>query len=123
MGQDSEAIKQLHLMWQSDTARIKFVEASKTVYDSAGIDGLLAWITDFEAEINPTNAYRIAEGYAMLGEKQLALNWLEKAYELELNSLPQINNHVHFNFLRSEPRFQALLEKMNLADSSIQESG
>jgi len=120
MGQDTEAINQLHLMWQSDTATIKYVEASKIVFDSAGINGLFRWVTDIETEIHPTNAYRIAESYAMIGEKQLALMWLEKAYELQLNTLPQINNHLNFEAFRSEPRFQALLEKMNLAGINYQ---
>jgi len=49
-----------------------------------------------------------------LGEKDKALEYLEKAYLERESTLAFIKVWPAFDILRSEPRFQALLEKMNL---------
>ena len=53
--------------------------------------------------------------YAGLGEKDKALEWLEKAYEdRSISGAPEINVDPIFDPLRSDPRFQDLLRRMNL---------
>jgi len=52
--------------------------------------------------------------YASLGEKEKALDWLERAYEEESGYLSAINGDFVFASLRSEPRFEALLKKIGL---------
>ena len=59
-------------------------------------------------------AWNIATIYAGLDEREQALDWLEKAYEARDPLLMEIKAVPHLNPLRSEPRFQALLEKMGL---------
>jgi hypothetical protein len=49
-----------------------------------------------------------------IGEHQRALDWLERAYEARDPNLPSINNREAFDMLRDQPRFQALLRRMNL---------
>jgi TolB-like protein/lipoprotein NlpI len=49
-----------------------------------------------------------------LGEKNKALENLEKAYEERASALAYLKVWPIFDSLRSEPRFQALLKKMNL---------
>jgi tetratricopeptide (TPR) repeat protein len=59
-------------------------------------------------------AFSLAMVYATLGDNDHAFHWLEKAYEdreepmLGLKVLPDLDN------LRSDPRFTALLKRMNL---------
>ena len=48
------------------------------------------------------------------GEKAQALEWLEKAFEVRDPNLPFVNLMLVFESLRSDPRFQALLRRMNL---------
>jgi len=55
----------------------------------------------------------IAGFYAMAGEHDEALDWLERAFEVHDPSLPYIDMPV-FDPLRSDPRFQDLLRRMNL---------
>ena len=55
----------------------------------------------------------IAGFYAAAGEKELALDWLEKAYEERDVQLVRIKG-PKWDILRDHPRFQALLRKMNL---------
>ena len=52
-----------------------------------------------------------------LGEKNKALENLEKAYEERESSMAWLKVWPIFDSLRSEPRFQALLKKMNLDKS------
>jgi tetratricopeptide (TPR) repeat protein len=58
--------------------------------------------------------YDIALIYTSLGKKDQAFEWLEKAYEERSAWLPQIKVHQMFDSLRSDPRFIAMLKKMNL---------
>ena len=59
-------------------------------------------------------AWSIATIYAGLDEREQALDWLEKAYEAREPWLLIIKTDPHLNPLHSEPRFQALLEKVGL---------
>jgi TolB-like protein len=55
-----------------------------------------------------------AEYLAMLGEYELALDSLERAFEMGDPYAIHMNRLVIFDPLREEPRFRAMLEKMNL---------
>jgi serine/threonine-protein kinase len=61
--------------------------------------------------------YHMAYVYAGLGENERALDWLERAYEERAGGIWGVKGSFLFRGLRSHPRFQALLEKMNLADA------
>jgi serine/threonine-protein kinase len=67
-----------------------------------------------EAEHVP--AFDIAIVYAGLGENQQALEWLERAYEDRSGWIGHIKVDPRLKHLHSEPRFQNLLRRMNLAD-------
>jgi serine/threonine-protein kinase len=55
----------------------------------------------------------IADLYVEAGEKTKALEWFEKGFEVHEPTLPFIGS-TQYDSLRSEPRYQALLRKMNL---------
>jgi serine/threonine protein kinase/TolB-like protein len=57
-------------------------------------------------------ATRLAEIYAILGDKEQALAWLAKAYEQSDDFLVFINIQPQFDKLRSDLRFQALVNKI-----------
>jgi TolB-like protein/Tfp pilus assembly protein PilF len=56
----------------------------------------------------------IAAIYMALGDKERALEWLEKAYNERDWGLPIARSFPDFDDLRSDPRFQDLLKRMNL---------
>ncbi len=62
-------------------------------------------------------AYPIALAYVALGDRDEALDWLEKAYENRSFPLPEISIDVRFDALREEERFQTLLAKMGLRNA------
>ena len=63
-------------------------------------------------EQGTTTATGLAEIYAILGDKEQALAWLAKAYEQSDDFLVFINIQPQFDKLRSDSRFQALVDKI-----------
>jgi TolB-like protein/DNA-binding winged helix-turn-helix (wHTH) protein/Tfp pilus assembly protein PilF len=60
--------------------------------------------------------FYIAIVYAGLGQNELAMDWLEKAYADRSNGLVFIRVDPELDTLRSNPRFVALEAKLNLPD-------
>ncbi|HKT59932.1 MAG TPA: protein kinase [Gemmatimonadales bacterium] len=60
--------------------------------------------------------YHMAYVHAGLGEDERALDWLEAAYDQRAGGIFGIKGSFLFAHLRPQPRFQALLRKMNLGD-------
>ncbi len=57
-------------------------------------------------------ASAVAGIYAILGDKEQAVDWLEKAYEQSDDFLVFLNIQPQFENVRSEPRFRALVRKI-----------
>ena len=57
--------------------------------------------------------YDIALVYIGLGNKDRAFVWLEKAYQARSNDMSNLKQDPMFDPLRSDPRFQDLLHRMN----------
>jgi TolB-like protein/Tfp pilus assembly protein PilF len=68
-------------------------------------------LTELEAE-ESKDAIATAGVYAVLGEKEKAMEWLEKAYDDRVGYLATIDRDFVFENLRDEPRYQALIEKI-----------
>ena len=58
-------------------------------------------------------ALTLAEAYIDLGDKEKALEWLNRAYEERLPNLYTIAADPNCDSLRDDPRFQDLLRRMN----------
>ncbi|MDX1503448.1 MAG: protein kinase [Thermoanaerobaculia bacterium] len=58
--------------------------------------------------------YGIASIYACLGEVETALDWLERAHREHDQTLVWLKVHPRLDPVRGEPRYERLLEKMNL---------
>ena len=54
--------------------------------------------------------------YSLLGETDAAIRTLEKAYDERDAEMVQLNANPAFDSIRSDPRFQALLHRMNFPD-------
>jgi TolB-like protein/Tfp pilus assembly protein PilF len=67
-----------------------------------------------ESEISYVSPYMIATVYAGLGDKDKAFEFLEKAYQERSSDLPYfLKADLRIDNLRSDPRFQDLLRRMN----------
>lgn len=58
--------------------------------------------------------YLIAKVHTGLGEREQAFAWLEKAYEERDERMVMLRVDMHFDSLRSDPRFRDLLRRMKL---------
>jgi TolB-like protein/tetratricopeptide (TPR) repeat protein len=61
-----------------------------------------------------TAAYQIAQVHAWRGEKDLAFDWLDRAYSQRDAGLTLLTDDPMVDSLRSDPRFTALLHKLRL---------
>lgn len=52
--------------------------------------------------------------YAVRGETDKGFDWLDRAYDARDADLIELKVQPHFNSLRTDPRYQAFLMKMNL---------
>jgi serine/threonine-protein kinase len=98
-------------------SRHPFVLASMaSVYGLAGRKGEALKLIDELKEKSRQHyipAFHFAEAYSGLGEDE-TMTWLERAYEEHDQGMADINAYPGFDALRSEPRFQALVRRMNL---------
>ena len=60
--------------------------------------------------------YHLAYVYTGLGEVEMAMDLLERAYEERAGGIYGVKGSFLFASLREHPRFKALLERMNLGD-------
>jgi hypothetical protein len=58
--------------------------------------------------------YGIASYYAVIGDNERGLDWLEKAYSERDGTLVWLKVHPRLDGLRGEPRFRDLLARMRL---------
>ena len=86
---------------------------SRSGYNSA----IRAWLDDLISQSTHqyVSAFGVAEMYARLGEKDHALEWLEKAYQTRDAQMVDVGTEPTFDFLHSDPRYADLLRRVGLA--------
>jgi TolB-like protein/Tfp pilus assembly protein PilF/predicted Ser/Thr protein kinase len=117
-GQHDEAIKtaiRYYASWLPDALDLR--EALERGYAEEGYAGAFRRVADVEvsrhAEV-PGIAWDAAFNYMLAGDKVKALDWLEKAIAQHDPNAPYANCLPFWDPVRSDPRFQDLLRKMNL---------
>ena len=91
-------------------------EVMERGYKEDGYSGAISLAAETLVEISREafiGPYFIFILYASAGKKEQTLEWLERGYEIRDPNMPYIND-PRFDFLRDDPRFKALLRKMNL---------
>ena len=113
--EDVKALVALQKYLYMDTLKVTSSNVVKDVYDRAGINGLWNWLIESELKKSNPRLLKLASDYARIGKQEEALVWLEKAFENPPPGFADINNDPDFDNLRSEPRFQAIINKMGLS--------
>ncbi|MBZ5645859.1 MAG: protein kinase [Acidobacteriia bacterium] len=72
---------------------------------------------ELEKEPVGLNPWGLAEIYTALGEKDAAFRWLEVCFSSHAGYMPWIRIEIPYKPLRSDPRFQDLVRRMNLPKS------
>jgi TolB-like protein len=60
------------------------------------------------------NPYELSVRYSLLGRYEKAMDWIEKGYELHDQNQPYVATGFYSDSLLTNPRFIAMMEKMNL---------
>jgi tetratricopeptide (TPR) repeat protein len=101
----------------NDSEDLALVDAVRREYAKSGYRGALkrfVALTEEQAKRIYIDPAWIAGIYALLGEKDRAFGWLEKAYGEKSGFLPYIKASPFFDSLRSDPRYAGLLKRMGL---------
>ena len=117
------------LLWKGDTAgAIAEFQRSKIMVAGAWYQGLLGYayaisgdrpkaeqiLRELEemAKRQYVNSTAFADIYLGLGEKEKALDWLEKSYQDQESACWYLKVDPIYDSVRNEPRFQALVQKV-----------
>jgi TolB-like protein/Tfp pilus assembly protein PilF/predicted Ser/Thr protein kinase len=107
-------------IWKTWFATLGDREAEEALargYAEAGYSGALSSVAEMMIERSRTTfvtPWQIATLYTRAGKNDEALEWLEKAYGAHDSNMPSISVDPIFDGLRDDPRFKALLHRMNL---------
>jgi tetratricopeptide (TPR) repeat protein len=120
-GMYAEALKMpVSLDTNDPTVLVLKAEALAGAGDRAAALKILQELERREHNLSPGQTYvpavTIGEGYAVLGDKESAFAWLEKAYQAHEPDLAQLKIDPAYDNLRSDPRYFDLLKRMNLSD-------
>ena len=115
-----EAAKK-QLAFKADDARALYLGAGGLV-ELGELEMALEWVTR-ALEIDPEDAlvqYNVACIYAQLGENEQALDCLEASYQnaVSSDSLKWMEEDPYFDPVRDHPRYQALLAKLDLDETT-----
>jgi TolB-like protein/DNA-binding winged helix-turn-helix (wHTH) protein/Flp pilus assembly protein TadD len=94
-------------------AGLKSYDGLRAIYQQGGIRKYLESLMTIR-ENNTNIFYRNAQINTFLGDKEKALDNLEKAFESKAFLMVFVKADPLFDSLRSEPRYQEILRKMNL---------
>ena len=115
-GLHEEAIKEFSIVTNKDTWYWFYLGY---IYGNAGEMRKAQEVLDYYAELSKSEfvwpvIYVFI--YAGMGETDKALDWLERTYEQREAWMEVIRVEPMFDNLRSDPRFQAIVEQMNFPD-------
>jgi TolB-like protein/DNA-binding winged helix-turn-helix (wHTH) protein len=87
------------------------------VYQRGGYRAVIAWRVDVlkrraaKKYVSPMN---FADTYGQLGRKEETIRYLEESYRERSPDLVLLQNEPNFDFLHSDPRYRAIVNKMGL---------
>ncbi len=120
LGMNVEAKEQLKKIVSFDPS-LNSPEVIDSIYLESGTEGLIRWLIhwlqtnetpDFYYNLNLN--YRIAGLYAFIGDSEHAMEYLEKSFETGETKVPNMKFSPIFDLIRHDPRFEAMLKKMDL---------
>ncbi|MCW3787551.1 helix-turn-helix domain-containing protein [Plebeiibacterium sediminum] len=90
-----------------------------SVYTHSKIKGILQLIIksinkEEKDSLSIGNELRLANYYTLLGDKEQAVEYLEKSFNKNPGPVHRVGNNVAFQSLHNEPKYKALMRKMNL---------
>jgi hypothetical protein len=78
-------------------------------------EGMLGALRKRLAPGSRTDDLGLAYAYTGLGEKQQAITYLEREYEVHSTAMTSLKSNPWYDSLRSDPRFLDLMRRVHLA--------
>jgi tetratricopeptide (TPR) repeat protein len=114
-GRYAEAVEAFGALARLSGAGAKDQAALRTAFETAGPAGVWRWRLDLlekmsrDAYVPP---YDLAVAHALLGHRDQAFAWLEKAYDERSSLLVGLRVDGQLDSLRTDPRFDHLVKRM-----------
>lgn len=94
----------------------RLAEAMEPAYRQGGLQAAMRAAADFLVAQSESGGefapLEVAEFYGAAGEKDLAFEWLQKALDARIPQLFHLKADPYFDSLRSDPRYQDLLQRI-----------
>jgi TolB-like protein/tRNA A-37 threonylcarbamoyl transferase component Bud32 len=90
-------------------------------FSEGGYPGLLRALLRYFSNFERGQPTSLAMIHARLGDKEAALGWLEKGYEMRTRSMVNLNVEPQFDSLREDPRFADLVRRVGLPNGEPQQ--
>jgi len=117
------AINELKIGWTYDPVAKNNIEPITEAYDLNGIKGIFEWFIEFdkgeiahEYKDQHYNGMYTAEHYAVIGNEEKALEYLEIAIKNKQVGVHEIKYRPLLIPLRDNPKFIDILKRLNLGD-------
>jgi TolB-like protein/DNA-binding winged helix-turn-helix (wHTH) protein len=118
MGRYEEAFRNFQRLYAAAKVNPGFLAAGEEAFAAGGWEGVSKKWLELQLEARrkfPLPAFSVAISYARVGDKDAALEWLEKACEERHFEVVFLKVSPKFDPLRSDPRFERLLRRMRLS--------
>jgi TolB-like protein/Tfp pilus assembly protein PilF len=120
LGSDEEAFNAFLALSRLEDRDEQWLHGYQRAYRESGMQGAAQYWLAVETErarMEYVSPMTLAQVSGYLGDEDTALQWLESAYEARHPSLPpHLHSGPHFDFLRSDPRFQDLLRRIGFPE-------
>jgi eukaryotic-like serine/threonine-protein kinase len=117
MGKEREAVAERE-RFVSLSGSPELAASIEEDFAKSGYKGVLRGWLEGMTELSKhgyVSSYDIAQIYARMGEKDLTLTWLEKAYDEHDSGLVSLGVDPLYSTVRSDARFRALLKRLRLS--------
>jgi len=116
-GMYTEAVSAYQQELQREGENASVVAAIGKAFKAGGIRGVWRWqlrrrLSQFHAGKGP-EPVDIASRYSLLGQKDEAIQWINREYALRGQGMLFVRISPDFNNLHSDPRYQELMKRMN----------
>ncbi len=123
LGEGEKAARVLQSIFEQFPATRQYADTIMDVYNKSGTEGIFTWLINLNLN-NPIpleglngHPFYIAWWYAIIGNREKSVYWLEKTIEAKMipyHYFDLITNNPDFDILRDDPRFLAVIDKAGL---------
>ena len=112
MGKNEQGVEEYEKVASLSNRPHAEIDGIRDAFKQDGIKGF--WRKALEESKKEGDAVEVASLYSLLGERDQAMLWLEKAYRQRSPMIEFLKEGSEFDILRSDPRFRELLRRVGL---------